>query len=88
VNTPASIFYSDGSTVHDPVVQIWDDLHAERAGYFRAFWCAAPDAGSGSPVVGYCSPGGSHRTIRATAAEVRRLYPDARIYRNGREVLP
>ena len=81
-----AIHYSDGSTVHNPVVQIWDDLHTERSGYFRAFWCESSEVTSGSPVVGYCSPGGSYRTIRATAADVWRRHPDARIYRNGREL--
>lgn len=78
------IHYSDGSTIEHPVIVVWEDLHAERAGYFRAFWAASPDATSGSPIIGYCSPGGSHRTVRATVAEARRHYPDAEIYRNGR----
>jgi hypothetical protein len=86
MNTPQTLHYSDGSKVDNPVVQIWDDLHTERSGYFRAFWTASPNATCGSPVIGYCSPGGSHRTIRATAYEIRRLYPDAKIYRNGRLV--
>lgn len=77
------IYYSDGSTITDPVIQIWEDLHEERAGFYRAFWSASPDATSGSPIVGYCSPGGSHRTVRAVVAEARALYPDAEIYRNG-----
>ena len=68
------------------VVQIWDDLHTERIGYFRAFWCEDSTATVGSPVIGYCSSGGSHRTVRATAYEVWRMYPDADIYRNGRRV--
>lgn len=78
------ITYSDGRKIENAVIQIWEDLHNERAGYFRAFWCASPDATAGSPVIGYCSPGGSHRTIRATAAEVMRIYPGEKIYRNGR----
>ena len=86
MKTPESISYSNGKVVLAPVVQVWDDLHQERAGYFRAFWCASPESDSGSPVIGYCSPGGSHRTIRATVREVRRMYPDAPIYRNGRPV--
>jgi hypothetical protein len=81
-----SISYSNGLVVHNPVVQIWDDLHQEQSGYFRAFWCASPSADTGSPVIGYCSPGGTHRTIRAVASEVRRMYPDAEIYRNGKRV--
>jgi hypothetical protein len=86
MNTPTEIHYTSGKTISFPVVTIWDDLHNERAGYFRAFWSDSPNPDSGSPVIGYCSPGGSQRTIRACAAEIWRLYPDARIYRNGREI--
>ena len=85
-SVPDRIHYSDGSVVVSPVVQIWDDLHNERPGYFRAFWCASPDAPTGSPVIGYCSPGGSHPTVRATVAEVRRMYPGVDVYRNGQRV--
>lgn len=80
------ISYTDGRTVHNAVIQIWDDSDSERSGFYRAFWCATADSDTGSPVIGYCSPGGSHRTIRATAREVRRMYPDAAIYRNGKQV--
>lgn len=80
------VSYSDGKTVENAVIAIWDDLHNERAGFYRAFWVAEPNGTTGSPVIGYCSPGGSHRTIRAAAAEVRRLYPSDPIYRNGRLV--
>jgi hypothetical protein len=87
MNAPTEIKYSDGSVIKSPVIQIWSDLHTERRGnWYRAFWCESPDATEGSPVIGYCSPGGSQRTIRAAAWEVRRLYRDARIYRNGKEV--
>ncbi len=67
-----------------PVIQIWEDLHQERAGFFRAFMCDSGDATTGSPVVGYASSGGSHRTIRATINECRRLGYADDIYRNGR----
>lgn len=69
------------------VVSIWEDLHEERPGFFRAFEVSEPNATSGFPVFGFCSPGGSHQTIRATAAEVWRHFPEARIFRNGRELL-
>lgn len=82
----ADIHYSDGSTIHNPVIVIWEDLHNERSGYYRAFWASSPDATTGSTVIGYCSAGSSYRTIRQTAAHVARLYPDALIYRNGRLV--
>lgn len=78
--------YSDGSVVQNAVVQVWDDLHTERSGYFRAFFCASPTATTGSTVIGYCSPGGSRRTIKAVASEVRRLHPWVKVYRNGKEV--
>jgi hypothetical protein len=84
--TPTQIEYSNGTIVHSPVIQIWDDWSTQRTGYYRAFWCASPDISLGSPVIGYCSSGGSHRTIKATAAEVRRMYPTAKVYRNGRQI--
>ena len=80
------INYSDGRIVKECVIQIWDDLHTEQSGFYRAFWCASAEATSGSPVIGYCSPGGSQKTIRATVAEVRHLYPDAECYRNGKKL--
>lgn len=80
------IHYSDGSVVRNPVIQIWNDLYEERSGFFRAFWCASPETETGSPVIGYCSFGGSYRTIRRVAWESKHLYPDAKIYRNGREI--
>lgn len=78
------ISYSDGSVIRNAVIIIWDDLHNERAGYFRAFWASSPYATAGSPVIGYCSPGGSHRTISAVVREIRQLHPGEHIYRNGR----
>lgn len=74
---------SDGS-VTPSHIEIWDDLNAERPGMFRAFW--TDGSGTGSPVIGYCSAGGSQHTIRAAAAEVKRLYPGEDIFRNGRKV--
>lgn len=78
-----TIHYSDGRAVPSVVV-VWEDYHSERSGYFRAFWSSAPDGTSGSPVIGYCSAGGSHRTIKAVAAEVWRLYPGEKVYRAPR----
>jgi hypothetical protein len=66
------------------VIQIWEDLHNERAGYFRAFACDDGDAHLGDPVISYCSAGGSHRTIRATINELRRLGYGDDVYRNSR----
>lgn len=66
------------------VIQIWDDWHNERSGYHRAFICDDGNATIGSPVIGYASAGGSHRTIRATINEIRRLGYAEDVYRNGR----
>jgi len=70
----------------DQVIQIWEDLHEERSGFYRAFWCDSADATTGCPVIGYASAGGSHRTIKAAAREANRLHPGVEIYRNGKEV--
>jgi hypothetical protein len=86
MQTPKEINYSNGLVVSDPVIQVWDDLHEERSGYYRAFWCDGPDATTGSPIIGYCSSGGSYRSIKDVAREAWRMYPDAKIYRNGREM--
>ena len=56
---PRDISYSDGSTVKNAVVVVWEDLHEERAGFYRAFWADGPEGTCGSPVLGYCQAGGS-----------------------------
>lgn len=84
----ATIHYSDGSA-RPSVIEIREDGHNERSGYFRAFWAEVlPDGshGNGSPVIGYCSAGGSHRTIRAAAREALRMHPGETVYRSGRPV--
>ncbi len=84
---PQDIHYSDGRTVKQAVPVVWEDYSHERRGiWYRAFWADGPDGTTGSPVIGYCSPGGSHRTIKAVAAEVQRYYPGETVYRNGRKV--
>lgn len=80
------ISYSNGSIVKNAVIVIWDDLHAEGSGFFRAFWTDSPDGSIGSPVIGYCSPGGSHKTCRDAAREALRFYPGETIYRNGKPI--
>lgn len=83
---PQTIHYSDGSA-RPSVVAIHEDNHTERSGYYRAYWSDELDGtGNGSPIIGYCSPRGSHRTIRACVAEVRRMYPAIEVYRNGRRL--
>ena len=82
----ASISYSNGLTVPQAVIVIWEDNHCERAGYYRAYWADGPDATCGSPIVGYCSPGGPFRTIRQTAADAKRRYSGEPVYRNGKAI--
>ena len=72
------IRYSDGRVIKNPVIQVWDDLHTERSGMFRAFWCRTGESTTGSPVIGYCSPGGSRRTVAACVREALSLYPGQR----------
>ncbi len=70
----------------EPVIQVWEDLHEERSGFFRAFLCDSAEATTGCPVVGYCSPGGSYRTIRRVAWEALKMHPGTPVYRNGRRI--
>lgn len=81
-NRAYPISYSDGRSIADPIVMIWDDLSTERRGnWYRAHWQESPESTTGSPVFGYASgQGGPHRTQRAAANEVWRYYPGARIY--------
>jgi hypothetical protein len=84
-----TIHYSDGSRIENAVIVIWEDWSHERRGvWYRAYWASGPDATQGSPVIGYCSPRGSRRTVRGVAYEIeaRGLAPGVPIYRNGREV--
>jgi hypothetical protein len=81
------IRYSDGRVIKNPVIQIWEDNHTEaRGNWYRAFWCENAEATSGSPVIGYCSAGGSQRTIRAAAREALRYHPGTPVFRNGKPV--
>ena len=82
------VSYTNGKVVDPAVIDIWEDLGSERPGMFRAFWVDGPNATSGSPVVGYCSPGGSHRTIREVIAECRKLGHTDPIYRKGKLISP
>jgi hypothetical protein len=68
---------------NNTVIQIWDDYHNERPGYFRAFYCNHPMTSIGSPCIGYCQPGGSQRTIKAAVAEIRQRDKETPIYRLG-----
>lgn len=83
-----AISYSNSRVVDPVIIQVWEDLHNEQAGFYRAFWCDGPEASTGSPVIGYCSAGGSHRSIAAVVAECRKLGYTDPIYRNGRLISP
>lgn len=78
--------YTSGLVIDQAVAVIWEDRANEESGYFRAFWSDSPDGTTGSTVIGYCSPGGSHKTIKEVVAEFKSLYPNEPIYRNGRKV--
>ena len=58
---PRDISYSDGSTVKNAVVVVWEDLHEERAGFYRAFWADGPEGTCGSPVLRVLPGGRDHR---------------------------
>lgn len=78
--------YTNDLVVEDAVISIWEDLNSERPGMLRAYWTDGPNGTNGSTVIGYCSPGGSHKTIGGVVSEVRRLGYTEPIYRNGRKV--
>lgn len=78
------ISYSNGKTVKNAVIVIWEDNHNQRSGFYRAYWSDSPNGTCGSPVIGYCSPNGSYKRIYQVLSEVKRLYPKENIYRNGK----
>ena len=55
------------------IIVIRPDLHNEQAGFFRAYQTASLDAPTCCTVIGYCSAGGSQRTMAACIRELRRL---------------
>lgn len=55
------------------IIEIAPDLHEERPGFYRAFTTESLDAPTRCPVIGYCSAGGTHRTMTRCVAELRRL---------------
>ena len=68
------------------IIVIEDDLHEERAGYYRAFYADDVDARTMSPMVGYAMVGGVFKTIKETAADARRRDSSTRIFRRGKEL--
>lgn len=66
------IHLSNGAVKRACRLEVWDDLSAPGRAY-RLFW-VVPGETTGTPAIGYCSPGGSYRTIRAAIADgVRRF---------------
>lgn len=59
-------------------LEVWDDLHNEKPGWYRLFW-ARPGESTGTPAIGYCSPGGSYRTIREAIADGERLFKETAV---------
>lgn len=57
---------------HEARLEVWDDLSVSGRAY-RLFW-ASPDGKTGTPAVGYCSSGGTYRTIRAAVADGLRRF--------------
>lgn len=72
-----TIRLSNGAT---PVcrLEVWDDLNSEKPGRYRLFW-VAPGKTTGVPAVGYCSPGGSYRTIREAIADGERRFGETAV---------
>ena len=59
-------------------LEVWDDLNNERPGFYRLYW-VIPGETTGCPAIGYCSPGGSYRTIREAVADGRRRFGETAI---------
>ncbi len=59
-------------------LEVWNDLNNERPGFYRLYW-VVPGETTGCPAIGYCSPGGSYRTIREAVADGRRRFGETAI---------
>jgi len=59
-------------------LEVWDDSNNERPGFYRLYW-VVPGKTTGCPAIGYCSPGGSYRTIREAVADGRRRFGETAI---------
>ncbi len=81
---PQDIHFSNNTVMKDAYITVEDDLSVEAVGYYRAYWTTDDSTGSVT-VFGYCDRG-THKTIRAVAAEVKRFYPKEIVYRNGKPV--
>jgi hypothetical protein len=67
-------------------IQIHEDLSVERSGTFRAFYAADEHTSIVCTMVGYCSPYGPFRTIKACVTDARKRDATTPIYRNGKRI--
>lgn len=72
-----NIQLSNGETKQNCRLEVWDDLSEPRTAY-RLFWVVAGET-CGTPAVGYCSPGGSYRTIKAAIADGERRFNETAV---------
>lgn len=72
-----NISLSNGETKIGCRLEVWDDLHEECRAY-RLFW-VVPGETTGTPAVGYCSPGGVYRTIREAVADGLRRFNETAV---------
>lgn len=69
---------SNGKT-YTARLEVWDDLSHEGKGpAYRLFW-ASPDGRTGTPAIGYCSPDGTYRTIKAAIADGLRRFGETAV---------
>lgn len=61
-----------------PRLEVWNDLHSERPVAYRLFW-VVPGQTTGCPAIGYCSPGGSYRTIKEAIADGERRFGETAV---------
>ena len=69
---------SNGKT-YTARLEVWDDMNFHGKGpAYRLFW-ASPDGRTGTPAIGYCSPGGTYRTIKAAIADGLRRFGETAV---------
>lgn len=60
------------------VLEVWPDLNNERPGFWRLYW-RVPGESCAVPAIGYCSPGGTYRTIREAVADGQRRFDETAV---------
>ena len=75
---PQHVKLSNGKT-YSARLEVWDDMSYEGKGpAYRLFW-ASPDGRTGTPAIGYCSPGGTYSTIKAAIADGMRRFGETAV---------